>query len=68
MGNARGRYRTGVRTVISQPETTGTTRKVCAGSAVGRWPNTALQRIAARVRFLLRPKEYVWAARAEGGR
>ncbi len=67
-GEARGPYRPGGRRVPSQAETTGVTRAVGAGSAGGRWPNTALQRIAARWRMLLKPKGCGWAARAEGGR
>ena len=49
-GEARGRYRTGVRTVRSKTETAGMTCEVGAGSTLGRWPNEALQRIAARWR------------------
>jgi hypothetical protein len=37
-------------------------------TALGRGPNPALQRIAARWRMLLKPKGCVWAARAEGDR
>mgnify|MGYP003394821143 CR=1 FL=1 len=39
-----------------------------AGNAAKAQPNEPLQRIAARVRFLLKPKGCIWAARAEGGR
>jgi hypothetical protein len=36
--------------VTSKAETRGTQREVYAGSTLGRWPNPALQRIAARWR------------------
>jgi hypothetical protein len=45
-----GAFRTAVRTGRGQTETKGATRDVGAGSARGRWPNPALQRIAARWR------------------
>jgi hypothetical protein len=45
---ARSRSRTATRTDRSVTEAQGMTREVVAGSTLGRWPNTALQRIAAR--------------------
>jgi hypothetical protein len=68
MDEAKGWLRTGARTVRSQAETTGMTHEVRAGSARGRWPNPALQRIATRWRILLKPNGRGWAARAEGCR
>ena len=50
---ARGWYRTEARTVRSAVTTDGTQREVLAGSTLGRWPNHALQRIAARWRLCL---------------
>ena len=50
---AHGPSRRAVRTVTSKAEATGTLRKVVAGSALGRRPNNALQRIAARWRLCL---------------
>jgi hypothetical protein len=49
----RGQSRTAMRMDRDKAETQGTKRAVYAGSAVGRWPNPALQRIAARWRFCL---------------
>jgi hypothetical protein len=49
--DANGGDGTAVRTDRNKAETRGRTCKVFAGSALGRWPNTALQRIAARWRF-----------------
>jgi hypothetical protein len=43
-----------MQTVRSATATNGTTRTVVAESALGRWPNEALQRIAARWRFCLK--------------
>ena len=65
---AKGWYRTAARTVWNDGAMTGTRREVVSGSTLGRWPNTALQRIAARWRFGMKPKGRGWAARAEGGR
>ena len=53
---ANGQYRTAPRTGTSKANATGATREVCARSAVGRWPNEALQRIAARWRLCLNRK------------
>ena len=68
MNETKGWGRNAARTVGNKAETTGTKCKVTAGSTLGRWPNTTLQRIAARWRFGMKPKGRVWAARAEGGR
>jgi hypothetical protein len=65
---AAGEAREGARTVGTKAEVEEAEHKVMAGSARGRWPNTALQRIAARWRFGMKPKGRVWAARAEGCR
>ena len=46
--DAKGRYRPAARTVRTEAATQGMTREVVAGSTLGRWPNHALQRIAAR--------------------
>ena len=51
LDEARGWARTEVRTVGTKAEEEEAARKVRAGNAVGRWPNEALQRIAARWRF-----------------
>jgi len=51
---ANGQSRTATRTGTNAAETTGNQREVGVGSAVGRWPNPALQRIAARWRFCLK--------------
>ena len=68
LAKAKGWLRTGARTVRSQAETTGMTHEVMAESAIGQWPNEALQRIAARWRFCLKLNGLGWAARAEGCR
>ena len=65
---AESRYRPAARAVRNTTTTYGTRRKVLAGSAIGRWPNTALQRIAARWRLCPKLNSSVWAARAEGRR
>lgn len=65
---AKGRLRRATWKVTSQAKTTGPTREVVAGSAVGRWPNPALQRITALLRFRMNLNGHGWAARAEGGR
>jgi hypothetical protein len=65
---ATGWLRTGARTDRSNTEATGIKRKVMAGNTLGRRPNEALQRIAARWRFCLKLNGLGWAARAEGGR
>ena len=65
---ASGPSRRTVRTETSKAAATGTLRKVLAGSARGRRPNHALQRIAARWRIGINLNSLVWAARAEGGR
>ena len=65
---ADGPPRTKARTVTSTAELPGTKREALAGSALGRWPNPALQRIAARWRLGTKPNGFVWAARAEGKR
>jgi hypothetical protein len=44
---ANGPERRAARTARSQAEPTGLKGEVCAGSAGGRWPNPAHQRIAA---------------------
>jgi hypothetical protein len=49
-GEARDGARRGARTVGNKAEVEEAERKVMAGSAVGRGPNEALQRIAARWR------------------
>jgi hypothetical protein len=54
--------------VRGKAETRETKGGIVAGSAGGPWPNPALQRIAARWRFLLKLKGHGWAARAEGYR
>ncbi len=64
----KGQSRTATRRDSNQAEPTGAKREVAAGSTIGRWPNEALQRIAARWRFCLKPNEYGWTARAEGER
>jgi hypothetical protein len=64
---AKGRYGTTTRTDRNGAETTGTTRKVGAESAVGRWPNTALQRIAARWRLSISRKDTSGPLSVRGG-
>lgn len=63
---ATGWLRTGARTDRSNTEATGIKRKVMAGNTLGRWPNEALQRIAALLRFRMNPKGHGGAARAGG--
>jgi hypothetical protein len=66
--DAKGRYRTATRTNTGSAETTGPTHKVEAGSTLGPWPNNGHQRIAALLRFGMKPRGSVRAARAEAGR
>jgi hypothetical protein len=68
LNDTKGWLRTARRRGTNNAATTGTTQQVSAGSTLGRRPNPALQRIAARWRILLKPKGNGWAARAEGGR
>jgi hypothetical protein len=56
------------RKVTSAVETPGTTRTVRAGSARAAWPNPALHRIAATLRFGMTLNGRVVAARGELGR
>ena len=48
------------RTVTRAAETKGTTRTVIAGSALGPWPNTALQRTRPLLRFWMNLKVLGW--------
>jgi len=58
--DANGRYRRGARRGTSGTETRGTPRAVCAGSALGRWPNPRLQRTRPLWRFLLNVNGSGW--------
>ena len=51
LDEAKGWLRAAARRGTSEVETLETTREVMARSTVGRWPNPALQRIAARWRL-----------------
>ena len=65
---AHGRYQTAARTGTSKAERTGIMREVLTGSALGRWPNNALQRTRPLLRFRMNMSSLVLGPAAEGRR
>jgi hypothetical protein len=67
-GEAKGTSRIVARTVRRAAEVRETTRAALVGSAHKTGPNYPVHVTAARLRFLLNVKGYIWAAARDGER